>query len=207
MEIRKDLVLVSVEYENNGQKAIMTFLDRERKQVRVVNFNRQSYDNGKYVDDPEKAEKVDAWCDEYFGVPFGELEKCIGVVKDVYCYDTFNSLWESQSIAKFTKDMNKMIIQTEISEVIVDDYAIRIRYPYDGKTYESKMSYAIYMEETREWFQDPIKKDKKYADFESKFHVPVDRAQEIVGKQIIVEVKSAFGKFYYGDIKPMPVSK
>ena len=56
MEIRKDLELVSVEYENNGKKAVLTFLDRERKQVRVVNFNRQSYRDNKYVDDPENSE-------------------------------------------------------------------------------------------------------------------------------------------------------
>ena len=204
MEIRKDLILVSVEYENNDNKAVMTFLDKERKQVRVVNFNKQSYSNGKFVDDPEKAEKVEEWCQEYFGVDFTGLKDCVGVAKDVYCYDTFNSLWESQTISKFTADMNKQIYQTEISEITVDDYAIRIRYPIDGKLYESKMSYSIYLEDTKEWFQDPIKKEKKYADFEEKFHVPVERANDLVGTHIIIEVKAAFGKFYYGDIKALP---
>lgn len=204
MEIRKDLVLVNVEYENKGEKAVMTFLDKERKQVRVVNFNKQSYNNGKYVDDPEKAEKVEEWCEEYFGVSFGDLKDCVGVVKDIYCYDNFNSLWESQTITKFTADMNKQIYQTEVSEITVDDYAIRIRYPIDGKTYESKMSYSIYLEETKEWFQDPIKKDKKYAEFEEKFHVSVENAKNLIGTHIIIEVKSAFGKYYYGDIKALP---
>ena len=58
MELRKGLELVSVEYENNDKKAVMTFLDAERKEVRIVNFNKQRYENGKYVDDPAKAEKV-----------------------------------------------------------------------------------------------------------------------------------------------------
>jgi hypothetical protein len=31
MELRKGLELVSVEYENNDKKAVMTFLDAERK--------------------------------------------------------------------------------------------------------------------------------------------------------------------------------
>ena len=51
MELRKELELVSVEYENNGKKAVMTFLDKERKQVRIVNFNKQIYRDNKYIDD------------------------------------------------------------------------------------------------------------------------------------------------------------
>ena len=43
MEIRTGLKLVSVDYENNGKKAVMMFLDEERKQVRTVNFNLQVY--------------------------------------------------------------------------------------------------------------------------------------------------------------------
>ena len=66
MELRKELELVSVDFENNGKKAVMTFLDKERKQVRVVNFNRQVYRDGKYVDDPDKAAKVDGCNDMKF---------------------------------------------------------------------------------------------------------------------------------------------
>ena len=55
MELRKELELVSVDYENNGKKAVLTFLDRERKQVRPVNFNRQSYRDNKYVDEDRKS--------------------------------------------------------------------------------------------------------------------------------------------------------
>ena len=37
MELLKNLELVNVEYENEGQKAILTFLDEERGEVRTVN--------------------------------------------------------------------------------------------------------------------------------------------------------------------------
>ena len=43
MELRNALELVDVEYD--GKKAVMTFLDKERSEVRVVNFNKQSYDD------------------------------------------------------------------------------------------------------------------------------------------------------------------
>ena len=60
-ELAKDLELVAVEYDQGGQKAVLTFLDSEQGFIRDVNFNKQQYDNdaGKFVDDPEKAEKVE----------------------------------------------------------------------------------------------------------------------------------------------------
>ena len=207
MELRKELELVSVEYENNGKKAVFTFLDKERKQVRVVNFNRQIYRDGKFVDDPEKAAKVDEWCAEFFGCTFAELESCVGQKKDVYCYDKFNSLWEVDQIEKFTKDMLGQIFQTEVKEIVVDDYFIKIRYDIEGKTYESKMTFGTYFQATKEWYQDPVKKETQYRRFEEKFHVPVERKDELVGHPLMVEVKSAFGTNYYGDIKKFPARK
>lgn len=204
MELRKELELVEVEFENDGKKAVMTFLDRERKEVRVVNFNRQSYNNGKYVDDPDKAAKVDEWCETYFGVPFNKLPGCVGTVHDVYVYENFNSLWESDTPEKFTADMEGQIYQTKVKEILVDDYFIRIRFLIDDKTYESKMSFGKYMEATKEWFVDPLKKANAYKKFEEKYGVPVEQAGSLVGHDLMVEVKKAFGTHYYGDIKKFP---
>ena len=204
MELRKDLVLVSVDYESDGKKAVMTFLDEERKQIRVVNFNRQSYKDGKYIDDPAKAAKVDEWCKEFFNTSFENLTSCVGQRKDVYAYDRFNSLFEVQMVEKFTKDMKGQIFQSEVKEITVDDYFIKIHYMIDGKMYESKMSYGLFMQDSRTWYQDPIKKEAQYRKFEEKFHVPVERADELIGHPLMVEVKAAFGTNYYGDIKAFP---
>lgn len=207
MEIRKDLELVSVEYENNDKKAVLTFLDRERKQVRIVNFNKQVYRDNKYIDDQEKAEKVNQWCADYFDTSFDSLGTCIGTKKDVYCYERFNSLWEIEQIAKFTADMVGQIYQTEVKEITVDDYFIRIRYDIDGKTYESKMTFGTYFEATKEWYQDPVKKETQYKKFAEKFHVPVEEKDKLIGHPLMVEVKSAFGKNYWGDVKKFPAPK
>ena len=43
MEIRENLELIEVRYEQEGKKAILTFLDSERGEIREVNFNRQSF--------------------------------------------------------------------------------------------------------------------------------------------------------------------
>ena len=207
MEIRKDLELVAVDYENNGKKAVLTFLDKERKQVRIVNFNKQVFSDNKFIDDADKAAKVDEWCKTYFDSTFDSLQGCIGCTKDVYCYTNFNSLWEVEQIEKFTADMVGQIFQTEVKEIVVDSYFIRIRYEIEGKTYESKMTFGVYMEAKREWYQDPVKKEQQYKRFEDKFHVPVSRKDELIGHPLMVEVKSAFGKNYYGDVKKFPNKK
>ena len=185
----------------------LTFLDAERKQVRVVNFNRQSYIDNKFQDDPEKAAKVDEWCEKYFQTSYFDLSECVGQKKDVYCYERFNSLWEVDTVEKFTADMVGQIYQTEVKEILVDDYFIKIRYEIEGKTYESKMTFGIYMKDTKEWFQDPIKKEAQYNRFEEKYNVPVSRREELIGHPLMVEVKSAFGNNYYGDIKKFPKKK
>ena len=207
MELRKELELVSVEYENSDKKAVMTFLDMERKQVRIVNFNKQAYRDNKYCDDPEKAEKVDQWCDEFFGCGFKDLPNCIGRKMDVYCYENFNSLWEIEQIERFTEDMEGLLIQTEIKEIVVDDYFIKIRYEYEGKTYESKMTFGTYFKATKEWYQDPVKKEQQYKRFLEKFHVPVEKKDSLIGHPLVVEVKSAFGNSFYGDVKKFPKGK
>lgn len=207
MELRKDLELVSVEYENDGKKAVLTFLDRERKEVRVVNFNKQSYSNGKYVNDPEKAAKVETWCKDIFESTFDGLPACVGAKKDVYVYDSFNSLFEVQQVEKFTKDMVGMIYQTEVDEILVDDYFIKIRYTIDGKKYESKQTFGKYMESMKQWFVDPQKKDRELKKFYDKYGVTIGEKDSLIGHPLMVEVKSAFGNHYYGDIKRFPARK
>ena len=207
MELRPNLVLVNVEYENDNKKVVLTYLDEERKQIRTVNFNKQSYKDGKYIDDPTKAEKVEEWCATYFKTGFGDLRSCIGQKNDIYTYERFNSLWETDMIEKFSSDMKGQIFQSEVKEIVVDDYFIKIRYVIDGKTYESKMGYGIFMKDSRTWYQDPIKKDVQFRKFEEKFHVPVEQKDALIGHPLMVEVKSAFGTNYYGDIKAFPRAK
>lgn len=204
MEIRKDLELVAVDFENGGKKAVMTFLDMERKEVRTINFNKQTYKDGNYVDDPEKSAKVDEWCDTYFQTSFDNLASAIGQIHDVYIYEKFNSLFEVDTVAKFNKEMVGQIFQTEVKEIIVDDYFIKIRYEIEGETYESKMTFGNYIESMKQWFVDPQKKDKVLAKFEDKFGVPVNRKDELIGHPLMVEVKTAFGTHFYGDIKKFP---
>jgi hypothetical protein len=207
MELLTQLELVDVTFED--KKAVLTFLDEERGEIREVNFNKQSYDNdaSKFIDDPEKAEKVDKWCEEYFGLTFDRLAEAIGEKKDIYAYDRFNSLFPVKMVAKFEKDMVGQIMQIVISDVIDDGKAIHIEFDYEGETYESKMTYADYLEAKKTWFINPQKKKKQYDKFEEKFGVSVENKAELIGKDAMVEIKLAFSKFVYVDIKPFPKKK
>lgn len=209
MELLKNLELVAVDYENKGMKAVMTFLDAEREEVRRVNFNLQSYDSVKnaYVDDPEKVAKVNEWCDTYFGTTFDNLGSQIGVRKDIYAYDNFNSLWECEVTEKFSDANVGEFFQTTISEITDDGNAIRIKFPYEGKTYESRMMYATWVEAMQKFFVDPQKKANAYKKFKEKFLVDIADKDSLIGHQINVEIKSAFGKYPYADIKKFPSSQ
>ena len=206
MEVRKALELVNVSYENNGMKAVMTFLDQERAEVRIVNFNRQVYHDGKYENDEQKASKVDTWCHEIFDCEYDELSKCVGKNYDVYVYDGFNSLFEVKIISKFTADQVGQIYQTKIDEVVLEDYFIKIHYTIDNKTYETKQTFGQYLEGMKQWFLDPQRREKEFAKFEKRYHVSVEDRDKLVGHPIMVEVKSAFGDHYYGEIKQFPNS-
>lgn len=200
--LRKDLELIEVVYRD-GVKAVLTFLDVENGEVLEVNFNKQSYDEltNKFKDDPEKEKQVEEWSQEHFGCSFDELSTKVGVKKDIYKYDRFNSLWEVQMTEKFDVKDKGTIHQTSITRIDVDDIGIHIYYEIDGKEYRSNMNYAKYVETLKQWFIDPQQKDRQLANFKKKFGIDVKDKDEIVGKEIMVEVAVAFGKNAYGDIK------
>lgn len=198
--IKKEaLELIDVEMEST--KITLVFLDDKAGLVHNVNWNKQVYENGKWIDNPEKAEKVESWSNDYFGCPCVELPTKIGERKDVYVYDKFCSLWESSQTAKFTADMKGEIYQTTIKEVVIDEFAIRIRYDIDGNTYESKKVTGKYIESMKKWFKDPVQEAKQIEKFEEHYGVSIDETDMLIGLPIVVEVKAAFGDKLYGDIK------
>lgn len=205
MELLEQLELVDVTFED--KKATLVFLDEARGEIREVNFNKKIFDNGKWLDDEEKAAKVEGWCEEFFKLSFDQLALAIGEKKDIYAYDGFNSLYEVAMIKKFEEDMVGQIFEVEVSEVIDDGKAIRIRFEYENDTYESKMTYSTYMEAKKEWFVNPVKKQKQYSKFFEKFGFSVDEKELLVGRNVMIEVKKALGKYVYVDVKPFPKKK
>lgn len=207
MELLNNLELIDVHYNNDNKKATLVFLDEERGEIREVNFNKQSFDNGKYIDDPEKAKKVEEWAKELFGLTFDTLAQAIGERRDIYAYDNFNSLFQVSQVTKFDDDMVGQIFEVEVEEVIDDNIAIKIRFKYEDNLYESKMSYADYVETRKEWFVNPQKRTKQYEKFEKKFGIKIEDKDKLVGKTVMVEVKKAMGKYVYSEIKPFPKKK
>ena len=207
MQLLEQLELVDVTFED--KKAVLTFLDEERGEIREVNWNKQSFDQAtnKFIDDEEKAEKVEKWANEFFGLTFDRLAEAIGERKDVYAYDRFNSLYEVDMIAKFEKDMVGQIMEVTVSEVVDDGKAIYIKFEYDGETYASKMQYADYLENKKQWFINPIKQNKQYDKFKEKFGIHIDDKEQLQGQNVMIEIKLAFGTHVYVEVKPFPKAK
>ena len=210
MEIlRKDCELIEVVYDKENEKgretdrATLTFLDVENGEVLDVRFNRLKYntDTSKFERSEEKEALVEEWCQEYFGKPYDELSNAVGEKRDIYSYDKFNSLWESKQTSKFTVEDRGKFFQSAISRVEDDGIAIHVYFDHKGEEYETKFTYATYVQERREWFVNPQKKNSQYDRFKKTFGVDVDDSDAIIGKPINVEVKVAFNKFAYCEIK------
>lgn len=199
--LRENLELVEVVYENDKKKAVLRFLDMEAGEILEVNFNKQDYKDGNFVDSEEKSAKVDKWCKEYFDTDFDNLSSRVGDKFDVWTYEKFNSMWEAEIIEKFDKEDQGKIFETTIESITDDGQKISIKYKYKDELHETKMQYSDYVESIKKWFVNPQKQRKQYKKFEEKFGLPVEKAEEIVGKKIMVEIKVAFKKYAYGDIK------
>lgn len=190
----KDCELVDV--TDKDGKINLTFLKDDK--IYEVGWNKRAYDPSlnDFVESEEKEAKVEEWSQNYFGVPTKELTKKLGSKQDIYVYDTYASLWESQN--KFTKEDNKKSWKTQIERVDVNENGIVISYKCDGKLYSSKMSFKQKMGDN--YYLNPIKERKQRKNFLDKFGVPVEESDKIIGQEILVKVKCAFGKYYYGEI-------
>jgi hypothetical protein len=201
MDKRAQCELVEVTFKDDNQRAILTFLDEEKGEVLEVSFNKNVYKDGEFLPDDEKAKKVDEWCDTYFGLAFDNLDQAVGERKDIYVYNNFNSLWESKETKKFSPEDRGKFFQTEIERVVDDGNGIHIYFLYEDDEYESKMMYSDYIENLKKWFVNPQKKTKQRARFKNLFGIEVEDADQIIGKPINVEVKVAFKKHAYCEIK------
>jgi hypothetical protein len=208
-EIKEQLELVEVQFEDNNQKVIFIFLDEEKGEIRNVEFNRQDYNKEKneWYPSPKKAAEVDKWCEEYFQLGFMELGQAVGERRDIYCYEKFNSFWEVQQISKFDEEMVGQIFETTVVKAFDDGSKISIQFEYEGEVYESKMQYSELVEHKNQWFVNPNKRTKQYEKFKEKFLLPVEDIDQMVGKTIMVEVKKAYGKFIYSEVKPFKKPK
>lgn len=199
----ENLELVEVEYE--GDKATLIFHVEDLGEIRNVTFNKQVYnpDIKKFVDSEEKADKVEEWCKSIFGESFSTLTNAVGTRHDIFEYDGFCSLFEINQPDKFTTEDVGLVDTAVIKEVTSDNVGIKINIEYDGKTYQSKMTYSKYMEAMKTFLVDPIKKSKQFAKFEEKFGCTVDDCDSLIDKNVMFEVKLALGKYVYVELKPI----
>lgn len=202
--------LVEVSYNESGKKVTVTFLDAEAGEIREVHFNKQGWDKDaqKFVDDEKKSAQVDEWITEYFGLTFETLSEAIGSRHDVFCYEKFNSMFEStqREVAKFDEDYVGQILNGEITAIDVESEGIRFYVEHEGVTYRANMSFSKMV--GGKWYVDPQKRSKQMVKFQDKFQVAADDAEQIIGKTVMFEVKKlASNGAIYIEIKPFPKKK
>lgn len=205
MEKLENLELVLVNYESENKRAVLTFLYEEKGEIREVTFNKQAWDSNtnKFIDNEEKAKKVEEWCEEYFSVSFDKLEDCVGVRKDVYDYGNYCSLWINEDATdKFTEEDLHLIDTATIKNIKLDDVGIKIHISYNDKVYESKMGYSKWIEGLKKFMINPIERAKKITKFKEKFGVDIEEKEKLIGEDVMFEVKKT-GKYIWVELKPI----
>ena len=205
MERIENCEMIKAEIINNDRLE-MKFYDAKNDVLRTVKFNKQSYDRekGQFVDDPEKAQKCEEWSQKYFGCSFDEVPEQVGVSRDVYVYENFCSLWESEETPRAKKFDSpvKGIIKTTIENIYVDNVGIHVEYKYNGELYESKYTTSEFVKELKKWVRDPEREARAYKRFKEIFGYDFSDKDSLIGVEIQVQVKKAFSS-YYGEILPL----
>ena len=205
MERIENCEMIKAEIINNDRLE-MKFYDAKNDVLRTVKFNKQSYDRekGQFVDDPEKAQKCEEWAQKYFGCTFDEVPEQIGVSRDVYVYENFCSLWETedtQRAKKFDSPV-KGIIKTKIENIYLDNVGIHVEYLYNDELYESKYTTSEFIKDLKKWVRDPERETRAYKRFKEIFGKEFSQKDDLIGAEIQVQVKKAFSS-YYGEILPL----
>ena len=177
---------------NNGDRGLeLTFYHKEAGEVRTVKFNKQAYNQttGKFENDADQLEKFEKNCREILLVDPDQVAEVIGKEFDVWETDTYCALWEPKSLNKFEVDMVGQILTAEVSEIRVYDAKAQIVLVYAGKEYGSNINWGNYVASLKKSLPDPQKRKKQLDKFAEKFHVSFDDREELIGTDVMIEVK------------------
>ena len=176
----------------NGTRLEMKFYDAKNDLLRTVKFNKQNYDreNGKFVDDPEKAQKCEEWSQKYFGCSFDEVPEQVGVSRDIYVYDNFCSLWETEETqrAKRFDGPVKSLIKTQIENIYLDNVGIHVEYKYNDEIYETKYTTSEYIKDLKKWVRDPDREARAYKRFKDIYGVEFSQKDELAGQEGVFQL-------------------
>lgn len=188
-EILKDLELVDV--IESEDRYSLNFLEPTYQEIHEVIWNKKSYDreNQEWIDSPDQLVKIANYSKEYLGFDLSEIQKAVGQKHDIYSYETYESLWETDR--RFYKEDVSDKLRTGIIKSIERTLdGITIRFSYDGGTYRSNMKFL------KDGRRDAQKRKKQLRVFEDKFGVPIDKKDELIGSKVIFKVKDFRGNIF-----------
>lgn len=197
MEVLKNLPLENVIKEDN--KVILEFLNEQEGELRQIEWYTQLYDipSKTWYADDKKMKQVENWSQEYFGLPYEDLEKAVGATKDIYVYEEYDSLWER--VVPFDEKDYGRTKKGKITEINLNPDTIEIIFVQkDGVKRRANMRFT----EKRgdDFYIIPKKKKKAINNFNKLFGVPIENREEVIGKEMMVQVDKAFGNVFYSKI-------
>lgn len=182
-ETDREIIFTFVQ-DDNGEEIAREIIWRTKR----YNPNTKEWEDDKTID-----ENIEKWSKEYFNVPRKKLNSVIGTTKDVYVYDSFDSLWEVET--KFTEDDVNQIKKGEITEITTDNKGIYIYFKTkDGNKRRANMRFEQKVGD--KFLISPRKKRNALENFKKSFGVDLEDKDTLVGKTIMVQIAKAFNIVY-----------
>ena len=204
MQLKENLDLMNTTVTDEA--ITFDFISTEDDTLYEVKWNLKKYDEDKkaWVEDAGQREKVEKWANEYFDTDIDGLNNLPqGIKKDVYYYGKFNSLWEVAMLSKFPADRAKELFSVTVTNVYRDDFGLKVVFEEDDKNYAVNFSTSKYFKEMNKSFKDASKEIKALEKFEDTFGIPFEKGKALIGQDIMVEIKVAFGDKTYVEAKSL----
>lgn len=205
----ENLELVEV-VKNEELTNVQLFFQDENSDQYIVKFNKLDYNNGQWVKSAEKEAKTNKNLKEHLGYEYDEIEKAIGIKKDIWVYldveKPYCALWESNSdyptYAKPDLNFNKTHkrgVDTVINRIYDSGKAIICDFEIEGQLYkaqnyitmsgkEQTLNYTKWEKEGDKWVGKTQGIKKSIA--QKIFKDELNSGEGMEGKQIVVYPKS-----------------
>lgn len=216
-----ELELLMVDKGKEDNVTTFKFLNDETNEIREVVFFKDNYnrETKKFEYNQEQFEKYTSNLKQYLNVTPDTVLDAIGKTFPVWSGEKYDYLWEPAEFYEFPIGFKDQNFEAVIENIWYDEskegtsqeqtrVTFVLKLKDHGKLVKSNMNWGEWVPSLKRSFTNPRKKSTQMEKFAEKFGVTFQNRNEIIGKDVKIEVKSYnFGgkSGTYIDIKPFPM--
>lgn len=215
-----ELELLMVDKGKDDHVTTFKFLHDETNEIREVVFFKDTYDSEvkEFKPDADQYEKYVKNLETYLHVTPDTVYDAVGKKFPVWAGEKYDYMWEPTEFYEFPTQFKGQNFDAVIEDIWYDEskegtpqeqtrVTFVLKLKEHGKLVKSNMNWGEWVPSLKRSFSNPRKRYMQMQNFEEKFGVLFENRNEIIGKDVKIEVKSYNfnGKSgTYVDIKPFP---